>query len=272
MEYGLAREQLEKLANSAPSDIDFMLSFVLGVSRSSLPATKEITLAQFNKAKKYAKKLGKGVPLSQVIDFVPFCEAKIYVNRKVLSPRAETEELADMAIRDIIDKFSPEQRASVKVLDLCCGSGAIAVAVKKQTGAFVTATDISKAAVKMTLKNAKANKAVIKVIKSNMLKKVWGQFNYIICNPPYIAYGDNRVEQSVKKYEPHLALYAGENGLAYYTYLAANVGAYMLAGSKLMLEVGDGQAQSVADKFKKFVNVQILNDIFGKQRFVVVTK
>ncbi len=270
MQYSAARKQVELLAKNADvSDIDWLFCSVLNIGRASLAGIKQITKSQFSTCKKYAKKLAKGKPLSQILGYTEFCGNKILVNSKVLTPRPETEELTAMLINAI---KADTNLKDIKVLDLCCGSGAIAVAVAKSTTAQVTAVDISKDALTVTRKNAKLNKVNIKTICSDMLNKVWGHYNYIICNPPYIAADDPRVDKNVKKYEPKIALFAAENEYAYYTYLANYVGAYILKGGKLLLEVGDGMAETVAGKFKDFADIQIKADMQGKNRFVIVTK
>ena len=266
MEYLVVRKQIEQIANTDSADIDWLFCEVLNIKRSQLSLKPEVNKAQYKQLLKYANRLKKGMPLSVALGKTEFYGLNIVVNTNVLTPRSETEELVDYVIKDI------SQKQHVKVLDLCCGSGAIGIAIAKNTQANVVCADISNHAIKVTKKNAKLNNVNVKVIKSNMLQKIFGNFDYIICNPPYIAVGDQNIDAKVYKWEPHLALYAPDNGYYFYNYLAQNVGIYMLSGSKLCLEVGANMAKNVADLFKNFANVEILTDMQGIERMVIITK
>lgn len=266
MEYSVVRKQIEDIASAEKSDIDWLFCEVLGIKRSMLAAKPQISKKQHKLLLKIAKRLKKGMPLSVALGKTEFYGLPIMVNRYVLTPRAETEELADYVIKDIASK------QGIKVLDLCSGSGAIGIAIAKNTQASVTCADISRHAIKITHNNTKLNGVNIKVIKSDMLKNVWGNFDYIVCNPPYIAYGDKAIEARVHNYEPHLALYAKDHGYYFYNYLAQDVGAYMLKGSKLCLEVGINMAQTTANLFSAFAKTEIIKDMQGIERMVIVTK
>ena len=266
MEYSVIRKKIEEIAKTDDSDIDWLFCDVLGVKRSELMAKPEVSKKQYKQINKVAKRLAKGMPLSVAMGKTEFYGLNIKVSNKVLTPRPETEELADYIIKDIADK------QGVKVLDLCCGSGAIGISVAKNINANVVCADISKYAIKTTKNNAKHNNANVVIVKSDMLKNIFGNFDYIVCNPPYIAYEDPEVEKRVNKYEPHLALYAPNEGYYFYEYLAHNIGIYMLSGSKLCLEVGKGMANNVADMFKNFSAIEIIKDMHGIDRFVIVTK
>lgn len=266
MEYILVRKQIESIANADLADIDWLFCEVLNVKRSMLVTNPTINKKQYKLLLKYAKRLQKGMPLSVALGKTEFYGLPFYVNKHILTPRPETEELTEYVINQIATK------PNIKVLDLCCGSGAIGIAIAKNTTASVTSVDISLKAIRITQKNAKVNGVKIKTIRSNMLKKVFGNYDYIVCNPPYIAYGDTNVQQSVHNWEPHLALYATDNGYYFYKYLAQNVGIYMLSGSKLYLEVGQNMAPNVAQLFSDFSKTEIIKDMQGIQRIVVVTK
>ena len=266
MEYSIARIKIEQIAKTDKADIDWLFCDILGIKRSELALKPNINLKQYKQLLKVAKKLAKGMPLSVAMGKTEFYGLNIKVNSRVLTPRQETEELVDFVIKDIANK------QNIRVLDLCCGSGAIGIAIRNNTKANVVCADISNHALQITRKNAKLNSAKISVIKSNMLKNIFGNFDYIVCNPPYIAYGDPEVEERVNKYEPHLALYAPNNGYCFYEYLAKNVGVYMLTGSKLCLEVGKSMAPKVAALFSEFKSVEIIKDMQAIERFVIITK
>lgn len=266
MDYLIVRKQIENIANCDSADIDWLFCEVLNIKRSKLVTKPQVNNKQYKQLLKYAKRLQKGMPLSVALGKTEFYGLPILVNKHVLTPRPETEELADYVIKDITGKNN------INVLDMCSGSGAIGIAIAKNTSASVTCADISHFAIKTTLKNAKLNGVCIRVIKSNMLNNVWGNFDYILCNPPYIAYGDSDVETRVHKFEPHLALYAQDNGYWFYNYLAQYASSYMLSGSKLCLEVGINMAKKVANLFKDFATTEIIKDMQGIERMVIVTK
>ncbi len=265
MDYLVVRKQIETIANTNVADVDWLFCEVLGIKRSQLASKPNITARQYKLLTKLAKRLKRGMPLSVALGHCEFYGLPMVVDKHVLTPRAETEELVDYAIKDI------GLKRNINVLDLCCGSGAIGIAIAKNTNAKVTCADISSFAIKTTRRNAKLNNVKIKTIKSNMLKNIFGNFDYIICNPPYIAFGDPAVDAKVFNYEPHIALYAPNNGYYFYEYLAQNIGRYMIKNSKLCLEVGIDMAQNVAKLFKDF-NVEILKDMQGIERMVIITK
>ena len=269
MNYKEFRKVVEQIAPKADtSDIDWLFCEVAKKSRTELKADFELSKIEQKILKKYANKLSKGVPVSQIVGFCQFGDYKILVDKKVLSPRAETEELADICAKDILKNGKNE----CKVLELCTGSGCIAIFISKRTNAKVLATDISLKALKVADKNAHENKADVKFLKSDMFKKVWGHFDYIICNPPYIDKNDKDIDINVKKYEPALALFAKDNGYEFYKIIAQKAKYYMLTGSKIYLEVGKGMAKNVADLFEEYSNTQIIKDMQNIERFVIVTK
>lgn len=266
MDYKQLRQLVEQMTNANKSDIDWIFCHYINCKRSELPLVKTIEKNVYKNIINSAKKLKKGVPVSQIIGDVEFVNVKILVNKNVLSPRQETEQLSSIVI-DYINKDN-----KCKVLDLCTGSGAIAISIAKNTRADVVASDISSRALKLAKKSAKLNSVNVKFIKSNMLNKIWGNFDVIVCNPPYIDFNDPRVDKNVYNYEPHLALFAKENGYFYYKLLAQKIKYYLLKGGKLYLEVGIDMAQKVAELFQDYSKVEIIKDIENVERFVVVTK
>lgn len=263
------RKKIEIIAQDCDSsDIDWLMCEVTRKKRTELSQDFVISKIEQKKLIKYAKKLKKGVSVSQIIGYVDFLDTKIAVNKNVLSPRSETEELADLLVKDILAR---ENKCS-SVLDLCTGSGCIAIAVNKHTSARVVASDISSKALKVARKNVKQNKCDVEFIKSNMFQKIWGHFDYIVCNPPYIKFGDSELDKKVKKYEPALALYAQDDGYEFYKIIAQKAKYYMLTGGKIFLEVGKGMAQNVAGLFNEYSSCQIVRDMQNIERFVIITK
>lgn len=213
-------------------------------------------------------RLAKGEPLAYILGDAEFYWCKIGVSPDVLIPRPETEGLCDLAIRQNRGK-------SVRALDLCTGSGCIAIALKKTCPDWeVVAVDVSLNALNMARSNAESNNAEILFVESDMWQNVTGTFDVLVSNPPYIdSRGMTELPQSVKDFEPHLALYGGEDGLDFYRDIAARAPEFLAPDGRIYLEVGDGQAGAVADLLQEnFVEIEILRDLYKVERYVVARR
>ena len=157
------------------------------------------------------KLLKDGYPIQYLIGYVDFYGYKINVNEDVLIPRYETEYLLEKVINISKKIFSNK----INILDIGTGSGAISIVLKNELNSNVTACDISKKALNVAINNAKINNSSIKFIKSDIFSNINDKFDIIISNPPYIS-SDEVIMDSVKKYEPNLALYAPKDGLYFY--------------------------------------------------------
>ena len=199
------------------------------------------------KTEKAVKRLLKGEPLAYVLGEWEFYGLPLYVNENVLIPRDDTVPVATLAINQAI--FLP---AAPRILDLCTGSGCIGLAVASRIkDARVTLADISKDALAVAKKNIARNKMTGRVscVQANALAPApafLGKFDMIISNPPYITGADMpTLEDSVKLYEPHLALFGGEDGLDFYRSIAENFTSALKPGGFLCLEFGDDQGDDV---------------------------
>lgn len=250
------------------SDAEWIVCNATGLKRSELEKNKTIVQpTHVKKAMETAKERAAGRPLWYIIGDTDFYGYTIKVDERVLIPRPETEELVAFAAENI--------KSDDKVLDLCTGSGAIAIALKLKTGATVTASDISDGALELATENAAQNKADITFINSNMFGNVTENYDVIVSNPPYIPTQDiNGLEKSVKDYEPKLALDGGADGLDYYKIIAVDGINHLNAGGKLFLEVGIGQANAVKELLEQagFINVEIRKDISGVERMIKAEK
>ena len=174
--------------------------------------------------------------------------------------------LAEMAIKAAEDGGS--------VLDLCTGSGCIAVAVAKETqkqgkNVQVSAADVSADALAVAKENALANGAEITFTQSDLLDGVKGKFDIIVCNPPYIKRGDlETLQKEVRDFEPMTALDGGEDGLDFYRRLAKDAPKKLKKGGLLLLECGQGQAQEIVKLLKKFEYAMVSRDLEGVERYV----
>ena len=199
------------------------------------------------KTDKAVKRLLKGEPLAYVLGEWEFYGLPLYVNENVLIPRDDTVPVATLAINQAI--FLP---SAPRILDLCTGSGCIGLAVASRIkDARVTLADISKDALAVAKKNIARNKMTGRVscVQADALHPApafLGKFDMIISNPPYITASDMpMLEDSVKLYEPHLALFGGEDGLDFYRSIAENFTPALKPGGFLCLEFGDDQGDDV---------------------------
>ncbi len=207
-----------------------------------------------------------GRPLWYIFGDTDFYGYTIKVDERVLIPRRETEELVLHVVNSVDE--------DCQILDLCTGSGAIAIAVAKElekrgVNATVTASDISADALALAKENALANEANVRFIKSDLFSRIRTRFNVIVSNPPYIPTADIvELQKEVKEYEPHLALDGGEDGLDYYRRIAKDAPKCLARGGIVIMEVGDGQANDVVRLFKHAEYTMIIKDLAGKDRFV----
>lgn len=213
-------------------------------------------------------RLVKGEPLAYVLGDAEFYWCKIGVSPAVLIPRAETEGLCDLVI-------GQNKRKNLRVLDLCTGSGCVAIALKKTCPEWdIDAVDISPQALALARQNADKIGVDIRFVQSDMWQNLTGVYDVIVSNPPYI---DNKgmaeLPKSVKDFEPHLALFGGEDGLDFYRDIAEHAPQFLTADGRLYLEVGDEQADAVAQLLREnFTEIEIKKDMYREERFVVARR
>ncbi len=248
------------------SDAEWIYSIVLGIRRSELSPGRVITPAESKKIEEIAEKRLTGRPLWYIIGDVDFCGCKIKVDERVLIPRPETEELAEIAIKTVED--------GDKVLDMCTGSGCVAIAVAKGCrgkNISVTAADVSDAAIMLAKENADQSGAVIQFVQTDLFENIRGRFNVIVCNPPYVSTSEiAALPREVREYEPRIALDGGPDGLDFYRRLAKDINRYVARGGMLILECGDGQASSILNIFQRRDYAIIVKDYAGVERFLKI--
>lgn len=221
-----------------PSDIDWILCRVTKLKRNQLKDDINITPYMQLKAESMFERRIKGEPLQYILGDAEFFGYTFKVNKNVLIPRFETELLVDKAL--------PYIGADSRVLDMCCGSGAIGITVALKKGCPVTLADVSEGAIRVAKSNAAALGADVRFVLSDMFEKVDGVFDVIICNPPYIPSADiQSLDVNVKDYEPVSALDGGRDGLDFYRRIAERAPAALSDGGVLALELGAGQAEEV---------------------------
>ena len=213
-------------------------------------------------------KLASHIPAQYIIGHAEFYGMQLKVDERVLIPRPETEELVKLILTE-----NPEK--NLKVLDIGTGSGAIALALAKNRPDWsVTAADISQDALDLSLENANSQNLNLYFIISDSFSEISSNYDTIVSNPPYISRADEtEVGLNVLHSEPHLALFADEDGLAIYRKIAEGSKDYLTDGGKIYLEIGYKQGQSVPALFMENLpekRVRTLKDQFGQDRMVVI--
>ena len=213
-------------------------------------------------------KLANHIPAQYIIGHAEFFGMQLKVDERVLIPRPETEELVELILAENL-------KENLKVLDIGTGSGAIALALAKSRPDWtITASDISQDALDLASKNAEIQNLNIFLKKSDCFSEISSKYDIIVSNPPYISRSDeSEVGLNVLHSEPHLALFADEDGLAIYRRIAEDSKDYLNDGGKIYLEIGYKQGQSVPALFKENFpekQVRTLKDQFGQDRMVVV--
>ena len=219
------------------------------------------------------KHIEKNVPLSHLAGFEYFYDRKFKVTKDVLSPRMETEEL----IYKVIEYIKSINKNNIKILDLCTGSGIIGITLRKELESKsleVVASDISEEALKVAKENAIMNEAEVKFIQSDIFENINEKFDIIVSNPPYIAYNDKiTMEDNVLNYDPHLALFAEEDGMYFYREIVANAKEYLEEDGQVFFEIGYDQRE----KILKLANengfkAEVYKDINGRDRMAILVR
>ncbi len=212
-----------------------------------------------------------GEPLQYVMGTAAFHCIELTVGPGVLIPRPETEQLVEIALKHCCE--------NAHVLDLCTGSGAIALAMAKQRpNARFTGVDISEEALAYARKNQTSlGLNNVEFLQGDLFAPLLddSRFSLITANPPYVSEADYAgLETVVHDYEPRLALVAAEDGLAIIRRIAIEAGNYLTAGGCLITEIGDEQGSRAAEFFmhEHFERVQVLKDYSDKERFVIAFK
>lgn len=207
-------------------------------------------------------------PAQYIIGSSDFHGLNLKVDERVLIPRPETEELVELILSE-----NPE--SSVSVLDIGTGSGAIALALANSRPDWqITASDLSEDALSLARENAQSCGLNLAFVRSDCFEAISGNFDIIVSNPPYISEEDkDEVGLNVLTSEPHMALFAEEDGYEVYQKIAEQAGDYLTEKGKIYLEIGYKQGDGVADLFRQFFpqkRIRVLKDQFGKDRMVAM--
>jgi len=251
----------------------FLLMYMLDEMREfnenlALELTEEDEQKYFQLINKHIK---DDTPLSHLVGFEYFYDRKFKVTSDVLSPRMETEEL----VYKVIDYIRKNNLTNIKILDLCTGSGIIGITLKKELEEFdvkILASDISSRALTVTKENASSLEADISFVESDLFSNIQDKFDIIVSNPPYIAHDDKKtIKENVLNYDPHLALFADEEGMYFYRNIIEKSRPYLNEKGIMFFEIGYDQKEKIITlgENNKFETV-VYKDINGRDRIAVL--
>ena len=266
----MAEKQLVAAGVDNPKgDAEAMYCSLMRVDRSKFfmewgePAADRTCEQYFDMVARRAKR----EPLQYIVGNQPFLDLNINTKEGVLIPRLDTEVVAEKAI----ELFKAKKGDTV--LDLCCGSGVLGIALAKKANAKVTAVDITDEACALTKENAQLNGAKVDVLQGDLFEPIRKKkYHMIISNPPYIRSGViPTLMPEVKDYEPMTALDGGEDGLMFYRRIVAESVDHLKKGGLLVFEIGNDQAEDVCamiEETGRFENMEVTQDLAGNDRVV----
>lgn len=265
------REELEKYdVDEASIKTDLLLSYFLNMTKLDiLLNTDKIVDKDIEKHVKGAtQEIANGKPIQYIVHKQEFMGLEFYVDENVLIPQPDTELLVEETLKEI------ENKGRVRVLDLCTGSGAIAISIYKYINEKVEvfASDISKEAIEVAKKNAKINNADIEFIVSDMFENIGKtKFDIIVSNPPYIERDTIATLPKEVQNEPYMALDGGIDGLNFYRIIASEGFKHLKENGKILMEIGYNQKESIMSLFKKYEvyeDVKCLKDLGNNDRVI----
>ena len=219
------------------------------------------------------KHIKEDMPLSHLVGFEYFYDRKFKVTKDVLSPRMETEEL----IYKVIEYVKANNKNNLKILDLCTGSGIIAITLKKELDEIlidVVASDISEEAIEVAKENAQYHDTDVRFIQSDIFNNIDDKFDIIVSNPPYIDRKDEvTMKENVLNYDPHLALFAEEEGMYFYRKIVEEAKNYLNDSGVIFFEIGHDQRE----KITKLADIndyhaEVYKDLNGRDRMAFLAK
>ena len=266
---------IERLALSgveeASLDAWYLLEYVTGVSRASFLADqkRELDKTSYQRYKELILERAKRIPLQHLTGEQEFMGLPFYVNEHVLIPRQDTEVLVELALEEI------KKMESVRVLDMCTGSGCILLSTlyygREKHRMEGTGVDVSLEALKVAKQNADKLQIEAEFLESDLFSNVFGMYDLILSNPPYIPSAViETLQPEVKEHDPILALDGKEDGLYFYRKIIEESRAYLKSGGKLIFEIGHDQGEAVSAYMVEqgFHHVRVKKDLAGLDRVV----
>ena len=258
---------LDRKVEEAATDAWILLSEVTGISRTAflMEPSREIGEEDRKRFEDFLQRRGEREPLQYITGHQNFMGLDFKVSPAVLIPRMDTEVLVEKALERIC--------MGDRVLDLCTGSGCIAISLKKLAGDItVTASDLSEDALKLARENARLNQTEIEFIHSDLFEQITGRYDLIVSNPPYIeTQVIQSLQQEVRAHEPFMALDGKEDGLHFYREILRNAGLYLKSGGWILFEIGYDQGDALRELLLQynFDNIRIDKDLAGLDRVAI---
>ena len=252
------------------NDVKLLLSSILNINQLELNLHLEEKVSDRLKDTYYEaiSLLNEGEPLQYVLSNACFYGYNYYVNKNVLIPRFETEELVYNTL-EYLKKIKPD----AKVLDLCTGSGCIGLTLKMELPTLsVTMSDISNKALEVAKVNKEKYNVICDIVESDLFENITDKFDCIISNPPYIG-KDEEVMELVKNNEPSLALYADNNGLAMYEEIFKEAKKYLSKSFLMAFELNSNKSKEIyelASKYFKNSQLIIKKDNCNRDRILFI--
>lgn len=275
-----------KLKENSIEDSSFkaeiLLQYILNMNKTEIiiNSEKEVQHDLEQKYIAYLDEVIAGKPIQYITHKQEFMGLNFYVDESVLIPQPDTEILVEETIRTVTanNKLLGQ---NIKILDLCTGSGAIAISLenylKNKFETEIIASDVSKKAIDVAKRNARENNAKVKFIISDMFENIKeNNFDIIVSNPPYIEKATIITLSKEVQNEPHLALDGGIDGLDFYRIIAKEGYKYLKSGGYILVEIGYNQKESVSNIFKEYtdqyMDVKCVKDLNGQDRVIEVKR
>ena len=253
----------------AEYDAWYLMEFAGHISRAEylLRRMEKMPKEVYIRYEELLRERGKRIPLQHLTGEQEFMGLSFTVNDRVLIPRQDTELLAEEALKRL--------RPGARVLDLCTGSGCIAISLKKiRPDLDVTASDLSGQALEIARENAKRLMTDIDFVQSDLLEELSGTFDMIVSNPPYIPTKTiDTLMEEVRFHDPKMALDGGADGLFFYRRIIAESKSHLTRGGWLIFEIGHDQGETVSHMMMEgsYTGVRVIKDLSGLDRVVVGT-
>lgn len=255
--------------------LEILFNAFLGWDRVRLLTSREQTIDQSDLLRFHwaLEDLKQCRPIQHIVGYTDFCGCRIDVSPNVLIPRPETEEIVNWTLHNL-----PPYHSSPTILDLCTGSGCIAIALKKSLPcAIVTAVDISAAALEMARQNAKSNGVEVRFVEGDVLgdtNVATAQYSLIVSNPPYVMEKEReQMHRNVLNYDPPLALFVPDNDpLCFYRAIATIAQRLLARQGLLVVEINEALAPETASLFVEHgFTTSVHTDFRGKPRWISAT-
>ena len=251
----------------AGTDAWLLLAAACGIDRNFyyLHSDEEMPDERRARYRDACKQRAQRIPLQYITGEQMFMGLRFLVNQDVLIPRQDTEILVEEALK--------VAEPGMELLDLCTGSGCIAISMLKHCpGIRAVASDISERALQVAGQNARLHEAKLQFVASDLFDQIYGTFDVIVSNPPYIPTGQiAELMEEVREFEPHCALDGSKDGLMFYRRILADARAHQKPGGYLLFEIGCDQAEAVSALMTQagYGEIKVIKDLAGLDRVVI---